>query len=79
MREITLSFQIMDDQTAFVLALQLIALCTVVSALILYLMCKIPRSYFSGIGEDGNFTYQNIGGGGWKDLDSQLKATIIKA
>ncbi|KAL0280669.1 UNVERIFIED_CONTAM: hypothetical protein PYX00_001894 [Menopon gallinae] len=53
----------MDDQTAFVLALQLIALCTVVSALILYLMCKIPRNYFSAFSEDGALTYQNIGGG----------------
>lgn len=58
------SFQAkMDDQTAFVLALQLIALCTVVSALILYLMCKIRRNYLSGFADDGNLTYLNIGGG----------------
>ncbi|KAK6634001.1 hypothetical protein RUM44_004608 [Polyplax serrata] len=53
----------MDDQTAFVLALQLIALCTVVSALILYLMCRIRKNYFTPFSDGSDLTYMNIGGG----------------
>ncbi|EEB14193.1 short-chain dehydrogenase, putative [Pediculus humanus corporis] len=53
----------MDDQTAFVLALQLIALCTVVSALILYLMCRIRKNHFTPFSDNDDLTYVNIGGG----------------
>lgn len=34
----------MDEQTAFVLALQILALFSIAGALLLYLLCKIPKT-----------------------------------
>lgn len=42
----------MDDQTALILALQLIALCCIAAALLLYLLCRIRNRYIAGSGRD---------------------------
>ncbi|PSN49096.1 hypothetical protein C0J52_13646 [Blattella germanica] len=42
----------MDDQTALILALQLIALCCIAAALLLYLLCRIRNRYIAGTGQD---------------------------
>ncbi|XP_069686916.1 D-beta-hydroxybutyrate dehydrogenase, mitochondrial [Periplaneta americana] len=42
----------MDDQTALILALQLIALCCIAAALLLYLLCRIRNRYIAGSGQD---------------------------
>jgi hypothetical protein len=44
----------MDDQTALALALQLIALCCIAAALLLYLLCRIRSRYRAGSGRDRN-------------------------
>lgn len=46
--------KIMDDQTALTLALQLIALCCIAAALLLYLLCRIRNRYIAGSGSDQN-------------------------
>jgi hypothetical protein len=55
----------MDDQTALALALQLIALCCIAAALLLYLLCRIRNRYTAGTGrgrDDPEVTL-NIGAG----------------
>jgi hypothetical protein len=42
----------MDDQTALILALQLIALCCIAAALLLYLLCRIRNRYTAGTGQN---------------------------
>ncbi|KDR21364.1 D-beta-hydroxybutyrate dehydrogenase, mitochondrial, partial [Zootermopsis nevadensis] len=42
----------MDDQTALILALQLIALCCIATALLMYLLCRIRNRYTVGTGHD---------------------------
>lgn len=41
----------MDEQTAWVLALQLVALLSIASAILLYLLCKIRGNHESGFSE----------------------------
>lgn len=55
----------MDDQTALILALQLIALCCIAAALLLYLLCRIRNRYTVGTGHDQDDpeVTQNIGMG----------------
>ncbi|KAI5700159.1 hypothetical protein M8J76_000075 [Diaphorina citri] len=48
----------MDEQTAFVLAIQLIALSCIAGALLLYLLCKMSRRKHT---YDTNFTTLNVG------------------
>ncbi|KAJ9599374.1 hypothetical protein L9F63_010136, partial [Diploptera punctata] len=43
---------VMDDQTALILALQMIALCCIAAALLLYLLCRIRNRYIAGTGQD---------------------------
>lgn len=51
----------MDEQSAVTLTVQLIALCSVVSALVLYLLCKVRSNRRAS--SIGDFVFTNIGGG----------------
>jgi 3-hydroxybutyrate dehydrogenase len=53
----------MDDQTALALALQLIALCCIGAALLLYLLCRIRSRYRACSGADDPEVTSNIGMG----------------